>query len=315
MDKLLEKTSDVVQNQLLWFLLAFSALAVFWPGDRVDPFLFTKPALSIMLAVTMFCIGCLLPREEVDQLFRRWPTVLGGTAIQYASMPLLAYLIGRGFGLEGAYLTGITFVGCVPGAMASNVITLAAKGNVSYSVSLTTSATILSPFVVPFVLSLTLDVDSREKFAPVAVMTKLLWTVVGPVIGGHLLCRSFDAVSRVMKPVGALAANSTIIWIIAVVVAMNRDGLRSVDGSGAAVLMIGALITLNVSGYVSGYFGGKAMQIGPDMRRALSLEVGMQNAGLGTILVLDMFPDQPGAAIPTALYTFGCMFSGIAAPG
>jgi BASS family bile acid:Na+ symporter len=54
------------------------------------------------------------------------------------------------------------------------------------------------------------------------------------------------------------------------------------------------------------------MKIAPDMRRALSLEVGMQNAGLGTILVLDLFPDQPDAAIPPALYTFGCMFTGIA---
>ncbi len=49
-------------------------------------------------------------------------------------------------------MVGVVMVGCVPGAMASNVLTLAARGNVSYSLSLTTSATLLSPILVPLVL-------------------------------------------------------------------------------------------------------------------------------------------------------------------
>jgi BASS family bile acid:Na+ symporter len=52
------------------------------------------------------------------------------------------------------------------------------------------------------------------------------------------------------------------------------------------------------------------MRIPDAMRRALTLEVGMQNAGLGTGLILTLFPDHPAAAIPTAAYTFGCMFTG-----
>lgn len=52
------------------------------------------------------------------------------------------------------------------------------------------------------------------------------------------------------------------------------------------------------------------MRLPESMRRALTLEVGMQNAGLGTGLVLTLFPDNPTAAIPTAAYTFGCMLSG-----
>jgi BASS family bile acid:Na+ symporter len=46
------------------------------------------------------------------------------------------------------------------------------------------------------------------------------------------------------------------------------------------------------------------------MRRALSLEVGMQNAGLGTVLATSFFGDRPAVAIPAAMYTFGCMFTG-----
>ena len=74
--------------------------------------------------------------------------------------------------------------------------------------------------------------------------------------------------------------------------------------------MLLTLLALNVLGYAAGYAGGGAMRLDGAMRRALTLEVGMQNAGLGTVLVLDLFKDDAAAAIPTALYTFGCMLTG-----
>ena len=64
----------------------------------------------------------------------------GNTLIQYTAMPLAAYGVGRLLGLDGPLLIGVVMVGCVPGAMASNVLTLIARGNVSYSLSLTTMA-------------------------------------------------------------------------------------------------------------------------------------------------------------------------------
>jgi len=70
------------------------------------------------------------------------------------------------------------------------------------------------------------------------------------------------------------------------------------------------LLIVNACGYLAGYGGGKLMRIPEPMRRALTLEVGMQNAGLGTVLALKLFPDFPDAAIPPAAYTFGCMFTG-----
>ena len=67
---------------------------------------------------------------------------------------------------------------------------------------------------------------------------------------------------------------------------------------------------INLAGYFAGYAGGRLLRLPRPMRRALTLEVGMQNAGLGTFLVLKVFNEEPAAAIPTALYTFGCMFTG-----
>jgi len=290
---------------LVWLVLSsFVALrwADWFPGG-FDPFVQSKSFLDGLIAATMLAIGSLLPRDEVAHVLRRWPTVLGGTAVQYASMPLLAYVIGRMLGLEGAILTGVLVAGCVPGAMASNVLCLSAGANVSYSVSLTTSATLLSPIMVPLGLHLTLG--QWRTFPAGEVSLTLLWTVVVPVVLGHLAARWSRRFEALARRIGPIVANLAILWIIAVVVALNRERLVWLDST-----LILALVLLNLGGYAAGALGGWLMRLPRPMRRALSLEVGMQNAGLGTMLVVAVFPDEPEAAIPTALYAFGCMLTG-----
>ena len=325
----MERAGKILQQTLLAWLVGFSAAALFWNYMNVpDPFLWTasvqlpatidpvqwtgtsRPLLGMMIQLTMFCIGCLISVREIHDVFRRWPLVLGGTAIQYTSMPLLAWGLGHLLGLPREYLIGVIVVGCVPGAMASNVLTLAARGNVSYSVSLTTSATILSPIIVPLAFQLTLSTIIETD--PLADALKLLKQVVGPVILGHLVCRCSARVAGGAAAIAPILANSTIIWLIAVVVALNRERLLDVfqgRSSGAGLLLV-TLLLINLLGYTAGFFGGRFLKLKTGMRRALTLEVGMQNAGLGTVLVLGMPDVGQAAAIPTAVYTFGCMLTG-----
>ncbi|TVQ02894.1 MAG: bile acid:sodium symporter family protein [Planctomycetaceae bacterium] len=300
------------QRHLLLWLILSSLLAYLWPGlgwVGFDPFVLTKQAglLMPLIAVAMFSVGCLLPPDEIRQLRRYWPAVLGGTAVQYGSMPLLAWGIGSALRLPPDLLTGMIVVGCVPGAMASNVLTLAARGNVSYSVSLTTSASLFSPLIVPFTLAATLGVSQglSQQLDKQQVFSELLFSVVGPVLAGYGICRVVPAVASQMSRWGPLIANATILWIIAVVVGLNRDRL-----GGATPTLLLSLLLLNLLGYTAGWTGGRLMRLPDPMRRALTLEVGMQNAGLGTGLVLTLFPETPSAALPTAAYTFGCMLTG-----
>ena len=115
-----------------------------------------------------------------------------------------------------------------------------------------------------------------------------------------------------MTKLAPLAANGTIIWLIAVGVALNRTRLTDVFGGEveAAASLLVTLLLINLLGYLAGYVGGGALKLQPGMRRALTLEVGMQNAGLGTVMVLSMQGVDQAAAIPTAVYTFGCMLTG-----
>lgn len=295
-----------LERYLPGWLMLLCVVAFFWPTlnqGTWDPFVASKGYLKYLIAVTMFFIGSLLPREELLAVFRRWPLVLFGTAVQYCSMPTLAYLWGRAMGLQGPFLIGVLIVGCVPGAMASNVLTLVARGNVSYSVSLTTSATLLSPLVVPFVMWLT--VGQFAQFPVVGTGIELFLMVVFPVGLGYTLSQLSAKWQRVCHWLGPIIANLVILWIIAVVVAVNRETLRQLTGP-----LVGALIGVNVGGYLAGFVAGWAIQLPVTMRRALTLEIGMQNAGLGTTLALLLFPSQPQVAVPCALYTFGCMFTG-----
>jgi BASS family bile acid:Na+ symporter len=291
------------QASLFASLVVLSLIALFFPrfGLGFDPFVASKGGLWYLIAVTMFAIGWMLPQAEVKQTLSRWPTVLGGTAIQYTTMPLLAFFVGRMLGFEGPTLTGIVIVGCVPGAMASNVLTVAAGGNASYSVSLTTSATLLSPLAVPLVMHFMLGEHVKSDAATTSL--NLARQVVLPVILGHLLGRSFPAWEQVARRVGVTVANLAILWIIAVVVAINRDRIADLQSS-----LLGGLLMINVGGYICGYLGGRMLRIPDGMRRALTLEIGMQNAGLGAAMASTQF--GPAEALPPALYTFGCMLTG-----
>ncbi len=314
-DRVLTIFRTLLERLLLVWLVLLCWVAYQWHGwwavrfDRTatagfDPFLLSAPYLGHLIAVTMLAIGSLLPRDEIALVLARWPTVLGGTAIQYTVMPLLAYGMGRAAGLEGPWMIGIVIVGCVPGAMASNVLTLMARGNVSYSVGLTTSATILSPLAVPLVLWLTLG-RVVDNFPAGKVCGNLCWMVVIPVVAGHLASRRVGAWRRAARRFGSIIANLTILWIIAVVVAGNRDQVGQLQPA-----LILALAAVNLGGYAAGFLGGWAIRLPRSMRRALTLEIGMQNAGLGAALAKALFPDDPTTWLPAALYTFGCMFTG-----
>jgi BASS family bile acid:Na+ symporter len=304
----------ILQRYLIIWLVLSSLVALMWPDwlpGLWDPFVGSQFLLPVLITVTMFCIGWMLPRDEVRQVFRRWPVVFGGTAVQYLTMPTLAYVMGRLWGLPGDQMIGIVLVGSVPGAMASNVLTFNARGNTSYSVSLTTAATLLSPVAVPVALALALR---AEESVDIGILLKasrdLLMTVVLPVIAGHLLSLRFPRWELAARRVGTVVANLTILWIIAVVVGLNRQRLSPSSSDVPLAALLLALLGVNVGGYLAGDASGSLMRLPTAMRRALTLEVGMQNAGLGAVMARQLFEAREAIAIAPAMYTFGCMLTG-----
>lgn len=302
----------MLERFLFVWLISLCGAAYGWPTIQAsfpwlgDPFLATTPTMmSALIAITMFAVGMMLPRNEVEEVRQRWPAVLYGTAIQYSAMPLLGFGVAKLFQLGPEYFAGIIIVGCVPGAMASNIVTLNARGHTSFSVSLTTTSTLLSPIVVPTLLAWCLAADKQLTIPWLDTSRNLFLTVVLPVAGGFIVGRRFPRIESIVNRIGSTVANFTILWIIATVVGKNRDKLVDVRSD-----LLWALATVNFLGYAAGYLAGWVAGLPESMRRALTIEIGMQNAGLGVLLASRLFAADSAATIPPALYTFGCMLSG-----
>ena len=97
--------TKLIERFLLLWLIILSLVAFYWPhaGLAFDPFNH-RTLLPYLIIVTMFSVGWMLPVKEVKQVVTQWPVVLGGTAVQFVSMPLLACLIGQLLGFEGEQL-------------------------------------------------------------------------------------------------------------------------------------------------------------------------------------------------------------------
>ena len=289
--------------------MLFSLLAYAWPVQQLqfDPF---TPSVSIkgpliwaLVACAMFCLGTLVRRDELRPLYQHpWWVVLG-VLTQVLVMPATAWGVTQLIPLDRDIANGIILVGCVPGAMASNVLTSTARGSVAYSVSLTSVATLLSPLTVPLVLWIVASAATDKSLLESSLRLSVL--VVLPTVLGFHACRTWNRFQNWAEVWGARIASFTLLWIIVIVVAGDRENLMHVGW-----VLVLALLVINVIGYFAGWFVGGVAKLPEACRRALTLEVGMQNAGLGTALAVTLYGEDSLATIPTAAYTFGCMLTG-----
>ncbi|HBE70287.1 MAG TPA: hypothetical protein DDW52_19235 [Planctomycetaceae bacterium] len=294
---------------LLLGLVATSAIALVWPqlaswfaiDADFDPFRLSKNAIWGLISVTMLCLGLVVERSELEQLRSSPLSVLVGLAIQTTCMPLFAFGACQLLQLEGQLASGVILVGCVPGAMASNVLTMTARGNVSYSVSLTAVATLASPITVPILLSIFADASTDLSSAS----GQLFLTVVLPIVIGFAAKEIWTPLQSLAARICPAIASVALLWIIASVVAGARDLLFQISAS-----VFVALLVINIAGYLAGSVAGRVTRMPTAMCRALTLEVGMQNAGVGTGLAASLYGTDTLAVIPTAAYTFGCMATG-----
>ena len=265
--------------------------------------LWLGPALQPSFAVTMFLVGTLVGREQLRGFAAAPLRPLAGLLAQYTIMPALAFAVSQGFD-DPVLRTGIVLVGCMPGAMASNVMTLLLGGDLVLSVAMTTAATLCTPIILA--LWLPLLADTRIAVPVAGLAWNATWMVVLPVAAGITVRHLRTRLPRLWDRVAATAASAAIVLIVLVVVAKNRTALWSI---GVALGL--AMLALNLGGYGAAYLVGRAMRWPVPQRRTLVVEVGMQNAGLGSVLALTHM--GPTGAVPSALYTALCVVTAAAA--
>ncbi|MBD3379076.1 MAG: bile acid:sodium symporter family protein [Candidatus Omnitrophica bacterium] len=279
----------------VWVML-FSGAAYFRPA----PFIALRPFLDHFFSLTMFGIGAVLHAGDFKRVAGAPLAVAIGAAAQFTLMPVGAFLLAGILGLPPLIALGLILTGSAPGAMASNVLSYIAKADVAYSVSLTAVSTLLTPLLTPGLTYLlagsVIEVDFYAMFLSVVTM------VIIPLLLGFAVRHFFrKKIERALDIFPAISV-TFIVFICALVVALNRSHLGRITGP---VLL--AVVLLNVWGMFSGYGTGKIAGFAPERKRALSIEIGMQNAGLGTVLALKHF--GPEAAVPAAAFVLVCIFT------
>lgn len=286
-----------IYNKLFaaWVVL-FGVVAYFFP----KPFEFLSQWNKTFFALTMFGIGAVLEPEAFQRIIRNPLNVFIGTAAQFIIMPLGAFAAVRLLNIEDKIAVGLIIAGCVPGAMASNVMSYIARADAAYSVSLTTVSTLLCPLLTPFLVKILAGAIIPVEFWP--MFKDIIMMVVLPLSLGFLVRYVFkDNVEKIAQVFPAISV-TFIVFICSIVVARNRESLLEMH-----VVLLFAVVLLNVYGMAAGYGVGRLFKMPVTSRRTLSIEIGMQNAGLGTVLALDHFGAR--SAIPTALFVFICIFT------
>jgi BASS family bile acid:Na+ symporter len=259
--------------------------------------------IPLFLGIVMFGMGLTLRGGDFALVAKRPWAVLIGVVAQFVIMPSLAWAVGGLYGLTGMAMLGMILVGAAPGGTASNVIVYLGKGDTALSVTMTAISTLLAPFLTPLLIlwlaDEALDISFMDLFG------SILQVVLVPVLAGIVVRAIAGRLVERLLPYLPIVSVGGIVLVVLGVVAANAQTVLS-----TGLLLALAVITHNLLGLLLGYGAAKLARLDRPARRAVSIEVGMQNSGLAASLAATHF--TPAAALPAALFSVWHNLSGAA---
>ena len=291
--KTTQKISSFLSSKTSIFIIIIAIITYFCP----DIFMWVKGNVqTVILGIIMLTMGMTLSVKDFKILLQR-PLDIGiGTFAQYFFMPLIAVCLVKLLHLPKEIAIGLILVGCCPGGVSSNIMSFLCRGDVAFSVGMTAVSTLLAPIMTPTLVYLlakeSVNVDVLGMFQSVLIVTIL------PVITGVTLNYTFRK-------------NETFPEICKIMPGFSVIGLACIVGGvvshfGGAFIKSGIVIFIaaffhNLTGYIAGWIMGIITNMNEAKKRTLSIEVGMQNAGLATVLATKHFALIPEAAIISAV--------------
>lgn len=296
----MKQISNFIGKYMAIIVLAVAALALFVPASCLW---IQTSWINYLLMIVMFGMGLTIKPEDFVLVFTHPKDILIGCLAQFTIMPVLAFLLGKAFGLEAGLLAGVILVGTCPGGTSSNVITYLSKGDVALSVGMTSVNTLLAPLLTPVItylfLRTTVSVDVMAMFI------SIIKVVIVPIALGFVINHFFGKYTAKVKEALPLVSVLAITLIVAAVVSHNATQILS---TGAVIFLV--VILHNLLGYACGLLLGKALKLPLAKKKALSVEIGMQNSGLATSLAATAFPDLAMATVPGAIFSVWHNISG-----
>ena len=279
------------------FIIAVAVLTFFFPHifDWVR-----GTTQTVILGIIMLTMGLTLTTDDFKILARRPLDIFIGACAQFIIMPGVAYLLVHVWHLNPALALGILLVGCCPGGVSSNITSYLCHGDVAFSVGMTCASTVLAPVMTPLLMKLTageiIHIDAVGMFVNILIVT-ILPVAIGCTLNYvYSRRKSFPTIQSLMPGVSV----TCLAFIVGGVISTVHDDLVA-RGFILFLWTFAVVFCHNSLGYVLGWFAGCLAGFNTAKKRTISIEVGMQNAGLATVLAANFFAAQPLAVLPCAI--------------
>lgn len=274
----------------LW-VLSFSGMALFFPQWIAW---FGGQMIVWGLAIIMIGMGITLTFDDFRRVAKMPRAVMIGVVLQFTIMPFLGWGIARGMSLDTELAVGLILVACCPGGTASNVVSYIARADVALSVLMTMCSTfaavVMTPLLTKWLAGAYVPVDAWGLFL------STLKVVVAPVLLGLLMNRYTPRVVRAVTPVAPLVAVIFIALICASIIGSNAQTVKD-----SALVLFTSVALLHLGGFALGYGTARVLRMNEQSCRTISIEVGMQNSGLGAVLARTSFAQMAMAPVPSAI--------------
>ena len=269
--------------------------------------------LNIALAVVMFGVALGITLQDFKRLFKKPKLVILGVLSQFVLLPFVTYLLVLLIKPQPSIALGMMMVAACPGGNISNFMTHLAKGNTALSVSLTAFATFLAMFMTPFNFQFygnlyepTAQILEAIKLDPFELIKVVLLILGVPLVLGMYVRQKRELLamklSKLLKPL------SIIVFAALVIIALYKN-IDIFKAYGHHVVAIG--IGHNLIAILLGYLVAKAFRLSLINQKTLAIETGIQNSGLGLLLIFTFFEGLGGMAILAAFWGIWHIVSGL----
>ena len=256
--------------------------------------------INIVLAFVMFGVALGIKTSTFKEVFKKPKSVIVGVLMQWVGLPLVTFLVALALNqwITPMIALGMILVACCPGGNISNFISSLSKGNVELSVSMTAITTAFAPIVTPFnfwfwgnlyayIVSVKQSIPELSiPFLPMLYQILLLLGV--PIVLGLLFARRHpNATKKITKPAQVL---SILLFIGMVIASASQNWQIIVDN----IIYVFFIVLLhNACALATGYFGGRLAKLPIKDCRSMTVEIGIQNSGLGLVLLFNPVIFQP----------------------
>ena len=269
--------------------------------------------LNVILACMMFGVSLSLKGEDFRRVLKRPDAPLVGLLAQFVMMPAATCLVTWFFQVDPQLALGMILVASCPGGTFSNIMTWLARANVAVSVSMTAVSSLAATVMTPFNFALygwlnphtrPLLTDIHLNSMHILVLVVLVLAV--PLLLGMLTGRHFPQFAEKAQKPMRIVTLLVLFSFVAVAFSKNMDVFM--ENAHRIVLLVVMHNALALSmGALAAFISGLPRAD----RRAVTLEVGIQNSGLGLVILFTFFPQASGMILITAFWGVWHLISGL----